>query len=194
MLESEELELSREAFREAFIYAVAVDCVDKTLLKLGRATSVRQRMGEFQVCCPFPIRQVYGCNVITVAASVAKEKAMHDAYRKAHFRGEWFNPWGAIATAEQLLTFEAEMRAIAEAGADSIIYSYRWAYADQSGMQPRRRLLKCQTHPSEAKALPKVDPGYPPPPPPPLRTYRIGRVDSTDVPISMRKRRYYSKC
>lgn len=115
-----------EAFLEAFIYAVMADCVDKTLVKIGRASSVRQRMNEFQVCCPFPIRQVYACNVITTKRSVSKEKAMHKMYMGRHFRGEWFDVWGGIASGDQIKAFEESMIGVAKDGAEFEVYAYRF--------------------------------------------------------------------
>lgn len=98
---------------EYFIYAIFVAAPDRTLVKLGRAGSVRQRLSEIQTGCPYPVTQVYSCDVGDKLTASQREAMMHEAYAHARLRGEWFDPWGRVAAEAEIRGLEADVYDIA---------------------------------------------------------------------------------
>ena len=98
---------------EYFIYAIFVASPDRTLVKLGRAGSVRQRLSEIQTGCPYQVTQVYSCDVGDKTTAMQREAMMHEAYAHALLRGEWFDPWGRVATEAEIRGLEADVYDIA---------------------------------------------------------------------------------
>lgn len=98
---------------EYFIYAIVVDAPEGTLVKLGRASSVRQRLSEIQTGCPYSVRLVFACDVLEEYEGSMREAVMHDLYANSRMRGEWFSPWGRVASQEDLDGLFANMRDVA---------------------------------------------------------------------------------
>lgn len=98
---------------EYFIYAVYVDAPDRTLVKIGRAASVRERVSQIQVGCPYPIREVYSCDVLDEYEGGMREAQMHEIHADHRLKGEWFDPWQRVADDDDIRRFEADMKEVA---------------------------------------------------------------------------------
>lgn len=98
---------------EYFIYAIYVDAPDRTLVKIGRAASVRERVSQIQTGCPYPIREVYSCDVLDENEGAMREAQMHEIHAGSRIKGEWFDPWQKIASDHDLRRFEDDMKEIA---------------------------------------------------------------------------------
>src|SRR6185312_11653041 len=98
---------------EYFIYSILVDAPDRTLVKLGRAASLRQRISEIQTGCPYDIRRVVACDVLDEYEGGMREAQMHELYGQHRLRGEWFDPWGRIATEIDVEGLISDLRDVA---------------------------------------------------------------------------------
>lgn len=119
---------------EYFIYAIFVDAPDRTLVKLGRTSSIRQRVSEIATGCPYPIRHVYSADVIDRYEGSIREAQMHDLYADMRFRGEWFDIWHRVATPEETTRVEKNLYDIArDRLADSVRHSRHTPVAISGG-------------------------------------------------------------
>ncbi|WP_426269171.1 GIY-YIG nuclease family protein [Dyella kyungheensis] len=169
---------------EYFVYAVLVDTPGRTLTKLGRASSVRQRLNEYVTCCPFAIRHVYACDVETREEGAKREARLHELYDDRKLRGEWFDVWGRIATQDDIDLLERDVYGIA-----------------CEGFSGETRHFRCLPHPfSSGKVSLKKYPldkfpekvtlgedGYP------LAASYIASQKPYEVAVTHRKRRLFKK-
>lgn len=125
---------------EHFIYAIFVDTPDRTLVKLGRASSIRQRVSEIATGCPYPIRHVYSADVIDKYEGGMREAQMHELYADKRLRGEWFDIWGRIATPEDTTYVERNVYDIAR---DRLADSVRHARHTPRPMAGGKSSLRC---------------------------------------------------
>lgn len=122
---------------EYFIYAVLVDAPDRTLVKLGRASSLRQRLNDYATACPYAIRCAYACDVIDSHEGAMREAQMHELYADRRMRGEWFDMWGRVAADRDIRELERNIYDIArDRLADAVRHS-RYTPAEYAGGKTR---------------------------------------------------------
>lgn len=170
---------------EYFIYSILVDAPDRTLVKLGRAASLRQRISEIQTGCPYDIRRVVACDVLDEYEGGMREAQMHELYGQHRLRGEWFDPWGRIATEIDVEGLISDLRDVAaERLQDSVRIVSMTPYIDSVG---KRRM---QTKYLAGCDLPKLtdEDGYPINAP-----YRVGDVRDPVTVVMKRPRRLFRR-
>ena len=79
-----------KAPRESCVYFI--ECVGHSLVKIGVATNVVQRLTDLKCACPFELRIL-----ATIPGSFDDEGRLHSQFSGYHVRGEWFRLEGEVA-------------------------------------------------------------------------------------------------
>ena len=170
---------------EYFIYAIVVDAPEGTLVKLGRSSSVRQRLSEIQTGCPYSVRIVLACDVIDEYEGSMREAVMHDLYSHCRLRGEWFNPWGRVATQGDLDGLFANMRDVAMERMATPLRAMRMEPYIDAGGNRRMRTMMVDDTPGQVI---KDEDGYPMNSP-----YIVGNHQGTVSVIEKPRRRIFQR-
>lgn len=105
------------------IYMVAID--DSAICKVGFSTDVGSRLRQLQTSNPFVLRLVKtrnGCPIL--------EKAIHNALKKFHVRGEWFR-----MTPEVSVIFDDTNIVVNQDGISSRPYNFITATREAMGLR-----------------------------------------------------------
>lgn len=164
---------------EYFVYAIFVEAQTSTVVKIGRAASIRERVSGVRTGCPFPVRLVMSWDVHSTNNGVVVEREAHKLYASSRLNGEWFDPWRTPASEGDIDALRGDIADIIRE--EARIADPRVAVHRLEAWQGRKKRMRGAVV-SEGSAIP----------PPVAEIFTVG--DRPVPPVQIKRRRLFARC